>query len=228
MNSSKLIKEEASKLGFDLCGIAPVNRFSDAPEGFHPKDIYHDCKSVIVFAKKLPRGILYAPNCVPYTRTNEVVLEEIDHLTIQLSRNLENLGMKCVPIPSDDPYIHWEAERSYGRAILSLRHAGYLAGLGVLGKNTLLINNEFGNMIQLGALLVDAELEGDIMATYEGCIPDCRLCLDSCPKQALDGKTVNQQLCRMLSTFKTEKGYNLKKCYACRKICPNKFGIEMK
>jgi epoxyqueuosine reductase len=73
-------------------------------------------------------------------------------LGIDIAIELDKEGIKPVPVPSDDPYEHWEPERSYGRAILSMRHAGYLAGLGVLGKNTLLINKDFGNMIQIGAI----------------------------------------------------------------------------
>ncbi|AAM06133.1 predicted protein [Methanosarcina acetivorans C2A] len=60
-----------------------------------------------------------------------------------------------------------------------MRNSGYLAGLGVLGKNTLLINDKYGNMIQIGAILVDVELEPDPIATYQSCLPDCSLCLDS-------------------------------------------------
>ncbi|MGB2698068.1 MAG: hypothetical protein WBD28_09475 [Candidatus Zixiibacteriota bacterium] len=139
---------------------------------------------------------------------------------------MENYGIKAVLIPTDDPYEHWEPERSYGRAILSLRHAGHLAGLGVLGRNTLLLNKDYGNMVQIGAVLVDIELQEDPIATYEGCPPDCSICIDSCPQGALDGKTVNQQLCRPLSNYITEKGYILKRCNLCRRVCPYNVGIK--
>ncbi len=152
--------------------------------------------------------------------------QAVDTLTAEIALRLEELGVGCVPVPSDDPYEHWEADRSYGRAILSLRHAGYLAGLGVLGKNTLLINEYYGNMIQLGAVLVDAELEGNPIATYEACLSDCQLCIDYCPEKALDGASVNQQLCRPRSNFMTEKGYILKKCYVCRSVCPTALGMK--
>lgn len=220
------IRSLALSSGADLCGIAPVERFAHAPEGFRPTDIYSACKSVIVFAKRLPFGAASAESCVPYTIANMVITQEVDLLTLEVCRRLEDAGLVAVPIPSDDPYEHWEAQRSYGRAILSLRHAAYLAGLGTLGKNTLLINNMYGNMIQLGAVLVDAEFPGDPIADYDGCLQDCRLCLDACPPKALDGETVNQGLCRPLSIYKNQKGYYLKKCFQCRIICPNAAGIE--
>jgi len=81
-------------------------------------------------------------------------------------------------------------------------------------------------MIQLGAILVNIVLLGDPIVNYEGCLKDCELCLNSCPMKALDGKTVNQRLCRSHSIYKHEKGYVLKRCNTCRKICPNALGMK--
>jgi epoxyqueuosine reductase len=219
------IKSTAFDHGADLCGIAPVDRFSSAPKGFHPIDIYGDCQSVLVFAKRLPAGSLFASSCIPYTYINRLITEEVDALTLMLSRKLEALGAKNAPVPSDDPSEYWEADRSYARGVLSLRHAGHLAGLGVLGKSTLLINDRLGNMIQLGALLLNEKLEGDPIATYKACKDDCQLCIQSCPQSALDGITVNQQACRPVSNYKNERGFILKKCWECRRVCPNHSGI---
>lgn len=226
MLNSKTVKEIAYELSFDLCGIAPITRFSDAPDGFRPTDVYKDCKSVIVYAKKVPHGSLYASSFVPYSHLGSTIIQEVDNLTLKFTRKLEDLGFRAVPIPSDDPYEYWEPDKLYGRAIMSLRHAGKLAGLGVLGRNTLLVNNQFGNMIQLGAILVNIDLVGDPIATYESCPDGCEICLKSCPTEALDGKTVLQRLCRPHSIYTHEKGYVLKKCNTCRKVCPNAFGIK--
>jgi epoxyqueuosine reductase QueG len=130
-----------------------------------------------------------------------------------------------VPIPSDDPSEYWEAANKYARGILSLRHAGHFAGLGILGKNTLLTNEKYGNMIQIGAILVDTKLESDAIAEYKGCLEKCSLCIDSCPQKAIDGTTVNQKLCRKLSIVVTERGFVLKKCNLCRKVCPTCLGL---
>lgn len=220
------VKSVAYDLGADLCGIAPVDRFAAAPKGFHPHDISRDCQSVLVFAKRLPTGTLFASSCIPYTYMNRLITEEVDALTLALSRRLDTLGIINVPIPSDDPSEYWEPERSYARGILSLCHAGHLAGLGILGKNTLLINNRLGNMIQLGALLLNERLEADPMATYQACEDGCDLCIRSCPQSALDGTTVNQQACRLISNYKNERGFVLKKCWECRKVCPHHAGIK--
>jgi epoxyqueuosine reductase len=224
MNANE-VKSVAFDFGADLCGIASVDRFAAAPKGFHPNDVSPDCRSVLVFAKKLPIGSLFASSCIPYTYINRLITEEVDRLTLMLSRKLESLAVKNVPVPSDDPSEHWEPERSYARGILSLRHAGHLAGLGVLGKNTLLINDRLGNMMQLGALLLNEDLEADPLATYQACEENCQLCIMSCPQSALDGANVNQRLCRPLSNYKNERGFVLKKCWECRKVCPSHAGI---
>ena len=221
------IKALIKDLGADLCGISDVKRFQDAPKGFNPIDIYSKCKSVIVFAKRVPAGSLSANSCVPYTHANNIATQEVDRIGLDLCQILQDSGIEAIPIPSDDPLEYWEEENQCARGILSLRHAGYLAGLGVLGKNTLLMNEEYGNMIQIGAVLVDIQLEGDPIANYSICAERCNLCIDSCPQEALDGVTVNQKLCRKLSNFITERGYVLKKCHLCRSICPNALGFML-
>ena len=70
--SSEEIKEKVSNLGADLCGIAPVSRFKNAPHGFKPNDIYKPSKSVIVYAKRLPSEVLFAKSCIPYTHVNSL------------------------------------------------------------------------------------------------------------------------------------------------------------
>jgi epoxyqueuosine reductase len=220
------IKEISFRNGVDLFGIANVERFKDAPVGFHPRDVYSKTESIIAFAIKLPSESLHAENPVPFTHVNHLAMQKMDLIVYNISSELDKLGLKNVLIPTDDPYLYWDNETQTGRAILSLRHIGYLAGLGRLGKNNLLINKEFGNMIQIGALLTNQILEQDPIANYEVCPPKCRICLDSCPQQALTGATVIQKDCRPISNFKTEKGYTIKKCFECRKKCPMVLGVK--
>jgi epoxyqueuosine reductase len=226
MLRTKAIKELIFTMGADLCGIASVGRFHEAPPGFAPSDIYAKTQSIIVFAKQVPSESLFAQSCIPYTHVNTLIMQQVDALTLNISLELERHGIKSVPIPTDDPYEYWDNQRATGRAILSLRHAGVLAGLGNLGKNTLLINRRYGSMIQLGAILTDMVLDQDPLVDYEVCPSGCQRCLSACPTQALDGTKVRQDLCRPLSNFRHEKGYILKKCFECRKVCPHAVGIS--
>lgn len=225
MVTAEEIKRLAGGQGADLCGIAPVARFAGAPAGFHPTDVLNGAKAVVVVAVRFPASTLTAATNAPYTMVRNRLVEKVDDLTFALAAALEERGLAAVPIPSSDPYDYWDVAQRRGQGILSLKHAAVRAGLGRMGKNTLLVNERFGNMLWLGAVLVDVELTGDELAAYEVCPPDCRLCIDSCPGQALDGVTVVQQRCRPHCGRSSEGGGMLYACNLCRKLCPNCKGL---
>ena len=67
MNSEE-VKELFFSLDADLCGIASIDRFEDAPSGYHPLDVLPSCKSVISFACRFPVGTLACKTDVPFSK----------------------------------------------------------------------------------------------------------------------------------------------------------------
>lgn len=226
MNTSSEIKNLSLSLGADKCGIASVERFKNSPDGFHPLDIYPKCKSVVAFLVQMPAEIILASNPVPYSHTAHMIYSKLDNIGLEFCKSIDKTGNHAVPIPTDVPYLYWDSAKSRGMGILSLRHAGNLAGLGFLGRNNLLINPDLGNMVYIGAVLTDIDLEPDPVISNINCPPECRLCLDSCPQQALDGVTVDQKLCRQFSGLNHERGFDIYTCNVCRKVCVLRTGIK--
>lgn len=218
--SADQMKEKVHRLGGDLCGIASIARFGDAPAGFHPQDIWKGCRSVVVYALRFPGGVLAADSPSPYTFIRNKMVMKTDEVTFKLVEELETSGIDAVPIPSSEPYDYWDAGRRHGQGILSLKHAAVRAGLGSMGRNTLLITPEFGNMVWLGATLVAEDLTPDGLSLPEGCIAGCSLCLTKCPVQALTGSSIIQERCRSFAYQYTEGGEGVIACNTCRRICP--------
>lgn len=80
--NSKDVKEIFFSLGADLCGIASINRFDDAPSGYHPLDVLPSCKSVISFVCRFPAGTLCCKTAVPYTRVRNSITPKMDAMAL--------------------------------------------------------------------------------------------------------------------------------------------------
>ncbi|MEA4928068.1 MAG: epoxyqueuosine reductase [Candidatus Limiplasma sp.] len=216
--------------GADVCGIANIEAFSHTPEGFHPSDLYADCRSVVVFAKAIPKGALLVNPRIIYQHYNAlgpVLLDRIAYLAAdQLEKDFPDAV--AVPLPADNPYEYWVAETREGRGILSMKHAAVLAGLGTLGtlgKSTLLLNRRYGSRLSIGAVLTNLDLPTDPPAESV-CIAGCRLCIDNCPAHAISDQGVNQLLCRAHTYAANSRGFDITNCNACRSKCPRVFGCE--
>lgn len=218
------IKEIFINLGAEVCGVANIDLFIDAPNGFHPTDIYSDCKSVIVFAKKIPKGLAFISPRISYQHFNSVSPVELDRIAYLASNEIEKIHKGiAVAIPSDGPYDYWDENNLEGRGIISMKHAAALAGIGTIGKSTLLLNSQYGNMLNIGAVLTNLNLPSDTLADNI-CIKGCSLCIDNCSVNAINEYGVNQKLCREYTYGSNDRGFDVVNCNKCRTICPMTFG----
>jgi epoxyqueuosine reductase QueG len=218
------IRNLIKSFGADICGFAHNDRFDDAPEGFQPKDIFPDCKSLISFAIALPKGLSKVPSRLIYGHYNTIGKDELDRITFLAAKQLEQkFHCTAIPLPSDTPYEYWDSENMEGRGSLSMKHIAVAAGLGTIGKSSLLLNSIYGNMLTLGAILTDLDLSSDSFAESI-CLESCRRCIDSCPSNAIENGSVHQKRCRMNTYGKTKRGFETVDCNKCRTVCPMRFG----
>ena len=104
--TSREVKEIAYSLGAELCGIASLDRFADAPEGYHPLDVWPACRSVISFACRFPAAAVSCGSDVVYTRVRNSITAKMDAIALDLCMELEKRKAPCIPIPTN------ESERS--------------------------------------------------------------------------------------------------------------------
>lgn len=223
MTSAKEIKQMIFNSGADLCGIASIDRFDEAPKGYHPRDVLPSCKSVIVFAKKFLNGTLKCKSTIPYTIIRNILSDKLDKMAVQLCYELEDMGITAIPTGTNGPTMYDEATGRF-RNIVSAKHCAVKAGLGRIGKNTLLITPKYGNMVWLSVILTDIELEADSVIEGDPCIEGCMRCANVCPVHAV-GEPEMKQLDCWNYAFGAENGGDFKiKCFRCRQICPLCFG----
>ncbi len=219
------LREKVLGLGANICGFAGIERFAGAPKGYHPRDIFPDCKSVVAFGIALPKGLYITDSRLIYSYFNSFACPQVDsiayHTAVVLENTYHGLG---VPLPSDGPYDYWDEEKMEGRGLLSMKHVAYLSGIGTFGKNTLLLNREYGNRLVIGCVLTNLEIESDEFASGI-CLEHCDLCIRNCPVGAINESGVQQKTCRANSYGKTKRGFDTVECNRCRTVCPMCFGL---
>ena len=111
-DTKEIIKEIFKKLGADVCGVASVDTFEQSPDGFSPKDIYQECKSVIAFGVTLPKGLVEINPRILYSHFNgSVLVNQVDQIALTAAKQIEEeLGGCVVPLPCDGPSEYWDAE----------------------------------------------------------------------------------------------------------------------
>jgi epoxyqueuosine reductase len=195
---SNELKGRAAELGFSLCGICPavapagtarldewlaagyagqMQYLADRREAYsHPRGVLDGVTSIVMLAMNYRtaepakpqagegRVSRYAWGDADY---HDVIRERLDQLAIFLREREPAAQVRGV----------------VDTAPLLEREFAQLAGLGWIGKNTLLLNRDQGSWFFLAALLTDIELEYDAAMESDHC-GTCRACLDACPTDA--------------------------------------------
>ena len=104
-----------------------------------------------------------------------------------------------------------------------------LAGLGWIGKNSLLLNKKLGSYFFIGELIIDVELEYD--TPIKDACGTCTKCIDACPTNAIvKEKIIDANRCISYLTienkgeihekFKPSFSNQIFGCDICQDVCP--------
>jgi epoxyqueuosine reductase len=248
------ITERAKELGFDLCGVVRVEafpelahfeewlargyagemRYLEDPRRRNPVLIQENLRSAIVCALNYNTDLPYSVDAAAASSSaprgwisryawgrdyHEVVWEKLDALAASLR----------------DKFPEPFAARAFAdTGPVTERIFAKHAGLGWLGKNTLLLNESLGSWFFLGVILTSLDLtpsRAPEEAPPADLCGNCRQCLDACPTGALvEPYVLDARRCISYLTielrgnipeeFRAAMGRHVFGCDICQDVCP--------
>lgn len=247
--NASIIKSTAKRLGFDFCGIAKagfleeeapkleewLNRNYNGEMGYlanhfdkrlDPTKLVEGAKTVVSLIYNY-----YPEQKLPET-SNSIKLAkyaygEDYHFVIRdkLNEFLEILRDEIGEI---------DGRGFVDSAPVMERQWAQKAGLGWLGKNSLLLNREIGSFFFLAELIIDLEVIPDTPLAKDYC-GTCTACIDACPTDAIvDNGVIDGSRCISYLTielkdaipieFKSQMENWAFGCDICQDVCPwNRF-----
>jgi len=201
LTSDQIKAYSLNELGVDKIGIANIERFEDAPDFSDPKNIMPNCKSVIVFLLRVPRGcyrgIEEGTHWASYTVFGYTgIARRLVQIGYNLSKYIEKktgheaaVVSSATTVPERGP--RGNAVEGKARREVSVHHriAAFLAGLGEIGYSKVFLTEEFGPRQRIGVVLTELALDPDPIPIPHIC-DRCRLCVNSCPGAMSKTETV--------------------------------------
>jgi epoxyqueuosine reductase len=241
---TKLIKTEASNLGFFACGISKAEHLLDEEirveqwlaENMHGemswmernKEKRYDPTKLVEGAKSVIS--------VLYNYTPDVRLPENDNFHISAYAYGDDYH-KILKDKLHKLLLFIEANSGKRDARVFVDSAPVLdrawahrAGLGFIGKNTLLINRKGGSYFFIGQIILDLELDAENRPAEKNFCGSCTLCLQACPTNALEPFKLDARKCISYLTIEHKSEIPVKfkgqfndwifGCDICQDVCP--------
>jgi epoxyqueuosine reductase len=251
LNKSKyaeIIKQTASRLGFDHCGIAKAEVLNEDArrleswlnKGMHGSmqymenhfDMRIDPSRLVPGAKSVITLLL---NYFPEQQQNDGIPKIAKYAYGQDYHEVIRTKLKTFLAEIKSTIGEVQGRGFVDSAPVLERSWAQRTGLGWIGKNGNLINKQSGSFFFIATLIVDIELEKDDAYTKDYC-GSCTKCIDNCPTDAiLPDKVVDGSKCISYFTIELKdalipaemKGQFdnwMFGCDVCQDVCPwNRF-----
>ena len=250
MSLEERIKSKARELGFDLVGITtaePPQRIAFFQQwlanGHHAEMAYlarraeeradiqrvlPGAKSVVVVASNY-----HAVDPKPGPQQGKIARYALGSDYHELmQQKLETLAAELRTLaPSANAKVYVDTGPVLERELAQR------AGIGWIGKNTVLYHRQFGQWLLLGEVLLDIELQPDAPETRDTC-GRCTRCMDVCPTRAIIApRELDSRRCISYLTielkgsipieFRPLIGNRVFGCDDCLEVCPwNRFARQ--
>jgi epoxyqueuosine reductase len=241
---SVMIKEKATELGFDLCGIAPSRSLKERETVLADWCALGMNGEMSYLAKNIEKRI-NPESLVPGAKS--LIVKGLNYYTDKLqtepgvpviSRYAYGLSYQDVIIGKLNlllAYIKNLETKTEGRSfsdsapLLEKAWAGE-AGIGWQGRHSIVINEKIGSFFFIGILILNIKLDYDNPVKGDNC-GNCRLCMDLCPTGAInENRTIDTRKCIANLTIENrgpipdeiipKLGRRVYGCDICQEVCP--------
>lgn len=187
------------------------------------------------FSKAYQSALVFA---VPYEEQltlDNYTEQDFENSILNARRKLEEIIGKLEEVLTEEavkydvPSVAQQNEEEL-EAVFSFKYAAVNAGLGWIGKNDVLITEQYGPRVRLSAVLIDAIFAYGSKITESRCPEDCTKCVDICPHKALTGRKwnidrlrsdlIDYHLCNRKRSAYIEKYGRKNACGLCMVVCP--------
>lgn len=211
-----ILKRFCQDLGVDLFGVADIDKIK---KGFLlSQKLLERFDKAISLGLRLSGSILEEIEDAPtrlYFHHYRTVNSFLDQAALKLCNYIQKKGFLAIPIPASQ-IIDWQEQKAH----LSHKEIGYLAGLGWIGRNNLLVNKDLGSQFRLVSILTDMPLKTD-KPIRKDC-GDCKLCVKICPSEAIkeNPREFDHMKCfEKLKEFQKQRLVDQYICGICVKVC---------
>lgn len=213
------LKRFCASCGADLFGVADISDIKDEFE--FVEDVKKGLNRAVCLGVGLSASILSEIQSQPtklyfhHYRTANMFL---DQLAFRVCRWLEAKGAAALPVPASQ-IVDWQNQKAH----LSHKKVGFLAGLGWMGRNNLLVSRDLGSQFRMTTILTDLELKTD-RPVKAGC-GICKACQQRCPVGAIKEKQEefgHKECFAKLKEFQQQNIVGQYICGICVKVCGGK------
>jgi epoxyqueuosine reductase len=244
--TSAEVKSRAAELGFDLCGIAPADAFTEL--GFFRTWLDRGYAGEMQYLARSAerradvRAVLPSARSVVclatlYNTDRPYSTEVADRGAALIARYAWGDDYHDVIQTRMNALVDWmrarepavEARAYVDTGPVQERVYAQYAGLGWIGRNTCLINPDLGSWLFLSEIICSLPLEPDAPALDQ--CGSCRLCVDSCPTGAIvEPYVLDSTRCLSYLTIELKGGIPIDQresigrhaygCDVCQEVCP--------